>query len=131
VLDRYQDLAHQVGSTGVLDVAPDGHDGHFIADGVEVARDDDLGGGVGVEDLVDEPADLQGLRHPFHRGYEGALGPGVGGPPGVAVDVLAGDVGRDLRLQVHVDYVQSVPAGQVELHVQDAPLDTYRDDAVH
>jgi len=49
----------------------------------------------------------------------------------VAVDLLAGDVGRDLRLQVHVDYVQSVPAGQVELHVQDGPLDTYRDDAVH
>jgi hypothetical protein len=99
--------------------------------GVEVARDDDLGGGVGVEDLVDEPANLQGLRHPFHRGYEGALGPGVGGPPGVAVDLLAGDVGRDLRLQVHVDYVQSVPAGQVELHVQEGPLETYRDDAVH
>jgi hypothetical protein len=37
----------------------------------------------------------------------------------------------DLRLRVHVDYVQSVPAGQVELHVQDGPLDTYGDDAVH
>jgi hypothetical protein len=49
----------------------------------------------------------------------------------LAVDLLAGDVGRDLRLQVHVDYVQSVPAGQVELHVQDGPLETYRDDAVH
>jgi hypothetical protein len=55
----------------------------------------------------------------------------VGGPPGVAGDLLAGDVGRDLRLQVNVDYVQSVAAGQVELHVQDGPLDTYRDDAVH
>jgi hypothetical protein len=32
---------------------------------------------------------------------------------------------------VNVDYVQSVDAGQVELHVQDGPLDTYRDDAVH
>ena len=26
---------------------------------------------------------------------------------------------------------RAVPAGQVELHVQDGPLDTYRDDAIH
>ena len=127
MLDRYQDPAHQVRIAGVLNVAADGHDRDLIGGGVEVARDDDLGVGVGVEDLVDEPADLQGLRHPFHRGYEGALGPGVGGSPGVAVDLLAGDVGRDLRLQVHVDHMQPGPVGQVELHVQDGPLDTDRD----
>jgi hypothetical protein len=43
----------------------------------EVARDSDLGVGVGVKDLVVEP--LQSLRHPFRRGYVGALGSGVGG----------------------------------------------------
>jgi hypothetical protein len=38
----------------------------------EVTRDNDLGVGVGVKDLVDESAYLQGLRHPFHRRYVGA-----------------------------------------------------------
>jgi hypothetical protein len=38
----------------------------------EVTRNSDLGVGVGVKDLVVEP--LQSLRHPFHRGYVGALG---------------------------------------------------------
>jgi hypothetical protein len=59
VLDRHQDPAHQVGIAGVLHLAADGRDRDFIGGGVEVARNDDLGVGVSVEDLVDEPADLQ------------------------------------------------------------------------
>jgi hypothetical protein len=68
VLDWYQDSTHQVWIAGVFDVAADGHDRDLIRDGVGVARDDDLCIRVGVEDLIDQPANLQGLRHPFHRG---------------------------------------------------------------
>ena len=49
--------------------------GDLVGCGVEVAGDDDAGVGVGVEDLVDEPADLQGLGHAFHRGNELILRP--------------------------------------------------------
>jgi hypothetical protein len=94
VLDRYQDSTHQVGIAGVLHIAADGHDWDLIRGGVEVARDDDLGVRVGGEDLVNQSANLQGLGHQFHRGQEGAFGPGFGGPPSVVVDLLAGNVGR-------------------------------------
>ena len=49
--------------------------------------------------------------------------PGVGGPPGVDVDLLARNVGRDFRLQVHIDHVQPRPVCQIHLHVHDGPLD--------
>jgi hypothetical protein len=51
VLDRYQDPTHQVGVAGAFHIAANGHHRDLIRGGVEVARDDDLGVRVGVEDL--------------------------------------------------------------------------------
>jgi hypothetical protein len=122
LLDRYEHPIGQVAVAGVLHISPDGQDGDLAGRGVEVPGDHDPRLRVGVEDVVDEPSDLDGLRHPFHGGDERPFGPGAGAAPGVGVDLLAGDVRRDLRFQVHVDDVQTRAPDGFQFDMQDGPL---------
>jgi hypothetical protein len=125
-LDRHQHARGEVRVTGVLLVAADGSDRHLVDVGVEVTADDDQRVGVGVEQPVDQQADLQRLASPLYRREKEALRPAGHAAPSLRVSLLAGHEGGARRAQVHVDDVQHGTVVHPHCCVQDRPVPLHR-----